>query len=475
MKKIIIIFVSLFIMCQSAIYADDFVKEQGRRIEEDMTLNDNYEKGVKKLEALLRSYPDDTKIITILGIAYYGLMEYKKAYTYFEEAREKGAPSEVKNILNYAKSAVERNRNTLLDIEKLNESLKAKSSDEKEIKETMAVKHFRALMNLLEAKYYYASVVTTHIIWIKTSFSDFPTIFELSGDVYYSSMYYRKAEEEYKIAIEKDPENARLRYAMADCLVAIGDFDKASEYYDKSIELYKKEGEKENKKIIKRLKRIKEALPKKYKDIDELFKSRRYEEAITLCKKRLSLNPLDYVALTQLGEVYWKEGKRPQAIKLFKRVIKLVPDYPIAHFMLGRAYVFGNKYKKATKEFSVFKKKMLLIPKMDDDTKEFYISTLHYIAYLYFSQKDYERAFKECNEIVKLDPEDENAHYNLAVCYYYYYRKRGAAYRELKKVMEISPNTHIASRAEFYIDYMRRNPDPRFIGDFTFIYEKDYE
>jgi len=30
----------------------------------------------------------------------------------------------------------------------------------------------------------------------------------------------------------------------------------------------------------------------------------------------------------------------------------------------------------------------------------------------------------------------------------------------------------MADMARYYIDYMRRNPDARIIGDFTFIYEE---
>ena len=461
--------------CSAGYAADDFIKDTVTKIEEGMVLDGNYEDAEKKLEALLNTYPGNARIHAMLGVAHYGLMDYKRAFTYLTEAGKSAQDKAVKDMARYGRKAIGENRNILLEIEDVNRQVASGKLDGVEAKETLAVKHFRALDNLLKRKFYYAAIVTAHVTWIKSNFPDFPAIYEISGDIYYSAMYYRKAEEEYKTATKKDPDNARVYHALADCLVAIGDFDHADEYYEKSIELYAADGEKKNSNIIARLKQVKGALPKKYKDIEELIKGKLYSEAEDLCKKRLSLNPLDYVAISQLGEIYWKWGKKRHAIKLFRRAVRVVPDYPITHLLLGRAYIFENKYKKAVKEFGVFKEKMALIPKMDDDTRGMYISALHYIAYMYFTQKDHEKAFVECKEIISLDPEDADAHYNLAVCYYMYYRNRSAAYGELKKVMELDPNTHLASRAEFYIDYIRRNPDPRFMGDFTFLYEKEYE
>ncbi|MEE8360068.1 MAG: hypothetical protein V3S04_04005, partial [Candidatus Omnitrophota bacterium] len=83
----------------------------------------------------------------------------------------------------------------------------------------------------------------------------------------------------------------------------------------------------------------------------------------------------------------------------------------------------------------------------------------------------YAKMARECKEIISLRPNDQAAHYNLALCYYKYQRKLPQAYRELKKVIEIKKTTRIADQAEFFIDYMRRNPDPRFATDLSFMSE----
>ena len=313
----------------------------------------------------------------------------------------------------------------------------------------------------------------THIAWIKNNISEAPELYRISGNVYYSAMLYKQAEEDYRKAIEKDPENSRLHQSLADCLVAQGDYDNAQDYYDKSIELYKKDGQTDSDSLIKQLKTIRGALPKKYKDIDELIQKGNYLEAQTLCKERISLNPADYAAITQLGDIYWRRGNRRMATKLFRKVARLIPDYPIAHFFLGRAYIFEGNHKKGVSEFNIFKEKMETLPKMDEITTNAYVSYLSYIAYIYFTQKEYRKAEKVCKKIVQLNPDDQIAHYNLAVCYYQYHHNRQRAYNELQKVIAIDPSTKTSDMARFYTDYIRRNPDSRFVEDFSFMYEDD--
>jgi len=211
----------------------------------------------------------------------------------------------------------------------------------------------------------------------------------------------------------------------------------------------------------------------KYKDIDSLVGKRRFREAEALCKKRVLLNPEDYIAIAQLGEIYWHTDKRKGALKLFKKAVRLAPDYPYGRFLLGRSYFFQHKYKGAVKEFNIFKERMESLPEMDEETIDFYVLALHNICYMYSSLKRYDMIARECERIIELKPSDQSAHYNLAICYYNYYHNRPGAYKELQKVIEIDHATPIAERAKFFIDYMRRNPDSRVISDFSFILEED--
>ncbi len=477
-KKFLLLTVTA-ILLTSAIHTEilcenDFVRNLTQKIERAMLTDGNYDTAVEKLTVLLKTYPEDTSIHIDLGIAHYGAMEYKKAYGILKKIEGAGLKKGTKKLLLYMISNIDKNRIILSQIEGAKNALEEDGQSAREaLIEAMAIGHYKVLSEILKEKYYYPLVAISHIIWIKNNVPDFSGIYRLSGDVYYSAMLYRKAEESYKRAIEKDPENSELHHVLADCLVAVGDFDSAEGYYDKSVELYKKQGLGESDAIVARLKKIRRALPKKYKDIDELIEDRNYDGAEALCKRRIALNPGDYVAIVQLGEIYWKRQSRKKAIKLFRKVVRAAPDYPIAHFFLGRAYVFEGKPEKGTAEFDIFKEKMELLPKTDDDTTDFYVSALHYISYMYSTLKQYDKAMIESKKIIDLKPDDQQARYNLAVCYYIHYRNRSRAYSELQRIIEIDPNTYMAGKAEFFIDYMRQNPDPRFIEDFTFIYEKE--
>jgi len=192
-----------------------------------------------------------------------------------------------------------------------------------------------------------------------------------------------------------------------------------------------------------------------------------------ILREMIAKNPKDYAAITDLGALYRETGKQRKAIGLFRKAMKMAPDYPPPYFFLGQAYILERKPEKGFAQFDLFEKKMEALPGIDENTKNFYAMALHGICRAYFRMKDYKKAASICRKIIKLDPDNQAAHYNLAVCYYIYYHQRSKAYNELKKVIDIKPSSRIAAKAEFYIDYMRRNPDSRMIGDFDFIDEKD--
>ena len=443
------------------------------KIEYDMIADGNYEEAVSNLNEMLKEHPEKARIYMDLAQGYYGLMGYAKAYTYLEKAKEIGTKGEEKRALLYMMSSIEKNRDILEEIEKLNDFLKKQDVGKYEvIRQQMTTAHFTVLNRLLGEKYYYPAVVMPHIMWLKENVPGMEGLNGLSGDVYYAAMYYKEAIESYKKAIEEDPENIQIRRALADCQVALGDFDNAQESYQETIALYKSKGFKRTSSEVIELEKIKGSLPKKYKDISDLMKAGRLNAAEEICRKRISLNPGDYAAITQLGEIYWKKDKKRAAIRLFRKVIRRAPDYPVAHFFLGKAYVFEHKPGKAINQFNIFKQTMEMLPAMDEDTVDFYVSALHYISYMYFTLKRYDEVITECRRIIKLKPDDQRAHYNLAVAYYLGYNEPSRAYRELQKVIAIDSSTYMADVAKYYTDYIRRNPDPRLMSDFTFIYEE---
>lgn len=444
-----------------------------REIEYKMLVDGEFKSLIPELKKLAEEN-ENSRIYLDLAFAYYGLMQYNKAIECFDKAEQMGVDSKLEDILKNAKTKIEENIDFLNEIQDINNALGKISKEEKRkiLIEDLTSLHLIVLNNILGEKYYYPSLATPHIIWLKQNVDEVKDIYVLSANIYYAAMMYAQAVKDYKKAIECDPGDVDLYRALGDVQVALGDLDNAQDSYDKAIELYEKQGVKDKEPGLNKIKKIRQALPAKYEDINALIEAGRFDEAEGICKERISLNPGDYAAITQLGEIYWERNNRKKAIAIFRKVIKKAPDYPLAYLMLGKAYVFERKYEKGIEQLNIFKEKMELLPEMNEETKEFYISALHYMTYIYSIMKMYKEMAVECKKILELDPEDQKAHYNLAVCYYVYYNNRPKTYSELRKIIEIDENTPVAEMAKFYIDFIRRNPNSRMSGDFTFINEE---
>jgi len=190
-------------------------------------------------------------------------------------------------------------------------------------------------------------------------------------------------------------------------------------------------------------------------------------------RKNLSKSPDDHVTITALGVVYWEMGKKRAAIKLFRKTIKIAPDYPPPYFFLGKAYFLERKNEKAITKFDIFEKKMDAFIAVDGNMKDFHVSCLYEIAGFYAASRRHDEVLGTYNKIVKLEPQDQQAHYNLAVCYYKFFHDRSRAYKELKNVIEIGGDKFLSDKAAFFVDYLRNNPDSRYAADLDFIERGD--
>ena len=199
---------------------------------------------------------------------------------------------------------------------------------------------------------------------------------------------------------------------------------------------------------------------------DEEYKAReiRYKE-------RIKEDPKDAASLSGLGQIYWQQDKTRAALSVFKKAIKVNPEYPIPYFFVGKAYFLESKADKALTYLDQFEKKMDAISGRTKEMNAFYVDKLHYLVYVNSVFKDYTRIVRLCRKILKIDPEDQEAHYDMAVCYYVHYHKKAMAFVEFDKVIQIDPDSRVADMARYAIDYIRRNPNSREIEDFSFLDE----
>lgn len=396
---------------------------------------------------------------------------YRKALYYFKKAQGSKLGEEKVKFIKYAIRVMEESKSYLAEIEKEEVSLKTKSYDRK-VAGSLAERHYIFAKNLL-GKRFYLLMVEPHLKrTVALDPYNIPAYLDL-GDAYYYAMRYEKAIECYEKVMAFTPSNLYARKMAGDACVAIGDYDKAKKHYSDLIIANETSAPRYEPQEIEKIKNIIKVLPETYKDVDALLKEKRMDEAEAILKKRLSLNPSDYIAMTALGDIYEDRGDRNEALRLFKRAIKIAPDYPLSHLYIGRLYFLTRDHDNAISELGLFKEKMRKLPKMDSETKKMYIDSLYYLSGVYFTLKRYEDMRAQAEEILKLDPKQQGAYYDLGIYYYVYEHSRSKAYGAFKKVIEMDPTTNVAKDSKYAIEFMRNNPDPRVVPDFSFI-DREY-
>ena len=208
-----------------------------------------------------------------------------------------------------------------------------------------------------------------------------------------------------------------------------------------------------------------------YQEVDDLLRAGKADEAEGVLKKYLSENKTDYVAITKLGLMCQNRGDKKTALRLFNDVVKMSPEYPMPYFFLGRLHFLMQDQDEAVYNLGVFREKVARLEGigMDEETKNIYIKDLHYVSEVYFNLKRYDDVKATIDEILKLDPKQQDAYYNLGVYYYVYEHNRSRAYRSFTRAVELGPDTETARSSKYAIEFMRTNPDPRFVPDFSFI------
>jgi len=417
------------------------------------------------------AFADKTGNFYELALKNYKACHYRKALYYFENTPAGELKDEKAKLTRYAIDIMNKFKRALLEIEKEEVDLRRRPFDT-EMKRTLSEKHYLFAEKLL-GKEFYLPIVEPHL----------KRTIELEGgnikaqaylaNTYYASMQYEKAIKAYEKIIAMAPANFYAYEMAGDACVAIGDFDKAKKLYTEFLKINAKAVFKYDPLEVEKVKEIIKVLPETYKDIDNLLKEERLDEAEFILKKRVSLNGADYIALTFLGNIYQEKGDRNRALRFLKEAVRIAPDYPLAHLFLGRLYFIMRNYDEALAELDLFKEKMKKLPKMDKETRKMYIDSLYYLSEVYFTLKRYEESLKQSEEIIEMDPKEQAAYYNLGVYYYSHEHNRSKAYQSFIKVLELDSTNSLAKEAKYAIEFIRNNPDSRMAPDFSFI-DREY-
>ena len=401
------------------------------------------------------------------ALKHYNNSQYAKALEYFRLAKDLVVDEKETEHLKNAIAVMEEYRAPLDDIEK-DEVLLSKKGRDEALSAALYKKHYEFAVNLMRGTFFLA-MVESHFKRMIELYPESIAAYTGLGSAYYSAMRYNKAVDCYEKVISIDGGDLFAHRMAGDACVALGDFDAAKKHYSDLIEADAKAVLKYDVSEIEKVKKILSVLPQAYKDIDVMLGDGRFDEAEGLLKKRISLNQADYIALTELGWLYQERNDRKNALRLLKAAVKIAPDYPISHMHLGRLYFLERDYEKAISELELFKEKMLLLPKMDDVTEKMHIGALYYLMEVYFTLERQDGARAQIEEILRIDPKEQRAHYSMGYYYYKFEHSRSKAYQSFKKVVELNPTNSIAKSAKYAIEFMRNNPDSRFVPDFSFI------
>ena len=232
-------------------------------------------------------------------------------------------------------------------------------------------------------------------------------------------------------------------------------------------------------------KTVKDKAETLFEEAKDLNKQRRYEEAIEKLTQavNLSLDTHKYHQALHLTYIAIRRG--PQAIQLYKNLIREHPKNGTVHYWLGRLYLEKGSLEEAAQEF---KEASLLAPQdehpflsmghaysrlgRDKEALEAYlqanklspkIAVVHIgLGNIYYKRKDFAKAQKEYEEALKLDPSFAEARYNLGLIY----EKKGEITKAVKQwqtLIDDDPNESGARErlarlyfmAERYVDAVR--------------------
>lgn len=177
----------------------------------------------------------------------------------------------------------------------------------------------------------------------------------------------------------------------------------------------------------------------------------------------------DYREMVELGITYQDKGENKKALKFFRDAVKAEPEYPQAHFFLGRLYFMMQKEDDAVGEFTSFMEKMKAARQAMAIDAKVAIQYLNTIVDICSDLKRYDVMKDAIAEVIALDPKDQSAYHNLGVYYYNAEHNRPKAYQNFKKAADMDPNTSIGKKSKYAIEFMRNNPDSRVAPDLSFI------
>jgi uncharacterized protein (TIGR03067 family) len=169
--------------------------------------------------------------------------------------------------------------------------------------------------------------------------------------------------------------------------------------------------------------------------------SEMYEQAIVSLEKVIRINPDFPMAHYNLGIAYINLGMYKEAIVSFKQAIRIDPNYAEAYCNLGIAYINTGMYKEATNSY----KQAIMI---DPD----FIEAYYNLGNAYKKSGMYKEAVEAYKQAIKINHNYAEAHNNLGIAYI-----NLGMYKEaivsFKQAIRIDPN-YAEAHCNLGLDYI---------------------
>ena len=240
------------------------------------------------------------------------------------------------------------------------------------------------------------------------------------GDSYYAAGKYDEAIEEYKKALEIEPNDDilnKLGQVYQEKRLSSRPKDEHDEELDTltTLELpietdspTKENALERTTKPKKKMKNVQDATKDDYLTKGREFYNRgMLDEAIKEFKEALEIDPDDVEAHYDLGNACFDKGMLDEAISEFKKVVDTDPEFINAYLDLGMAYLDMGSIDEA---ISLYEKAL----KSNPNSAEL----AHNLGKAYSDKNQYNKAINNFNKAISLNPMDPETQYHLAEMYY---------------------------------------------------------
>jgi tetratricopeptide (TPR) repeat protein len=249
--------------------------------------NGDYKHALQEFEPLVKTHPEEERLVVLMGMSHYGLGEYAEAAPYLKQASERDSQN-LALLLTLAHSCLlSRQYQCVLDAFHRIVALNSESAEADmlvgeamdEMHETIAAtREFRAAVaaNPKEPNVHFG---LGYLLWTQSQ--------------------YAEAAQQFQAEISNDPAHQQAMRYLADSQVRMNQFD----------------------------------------------------DAQTLLEKLVKVSPNNSMEHLDLGIVYTEQGRKQDALAEFKAAAKLSPSDVNAHWRMGRLYGAMGKKTEAKVEF----------------------------------------------------------------------------------------------------------------------------